>query len=66
MKRNLKKLGLGEELLDSLYALIDLPESEARDLLAKIGLMPDILEDLFPVVWAKKMVQNYIAKHKKQ
>ncbi len=23
-----------------------------------------ILEDLFPVVWAKKMVQNYIAKHK--
>ena len=25
-----------------------------------------ILEDLFPVVWAKKMVQNYIAKHKKQ
>ncbi|TDD77442.1 tetratricopeptide repeat protein [Flavobacterium caseinilyticum] len=25
-----------------------------------------ILEDLFPVVWTKKMVQNYIAKHKKQ
>jgi tetratricopeptide (TPR) repeat protein len=25
-----------------------------------------LLEDLFPVVWAKKMVQNYIAKHKKQ
>jgi tetratricopeptide (TPR) repeat protein len=24
-----------------------------------------ILEDLFPVVWTKKMVQNYIAKHKK-
>ena len=24
-----------------------------------------ILEDLFPVVWARKMVQNYIAKHKK-
>ena len=25
-----------------------------------------ILEDLFPAVWTKKMVQNYIAKHKKQ
>ena len=25
-----------------------------------------LLQDLFPVVWAKKMVQNYIAKHKKQ
>ena len=24
-----------------------------------------ILEDLFPVVWARKMVQNYIAKHTK-
>jgi hypothetical protein len=24
-----------------------------------------LLEDLFPV-WAKKMVQNYIAKHKKK
>jgi len=25
-----------------------------------------LLEDLFPVVWEKKMVQNYIDKHKKQ
>jgi tetratricopeptide (TPR) repeat protein len=25
-----------------------------------------LLEDLFPVVWTTKMVQNYIAKHKKQ
>ena len=25
-----------------------------------------LLEDLFPVVWTKKTVQNYIAKHKKQ
>jgi hypothetical protein len=24
-----------------------------------------LLEDLFPVVWARKMVQNYIAKHTK-
>ena len=25
-----------------------------------------LLEDLFPVVWTKKMVQNYIAKHNKE
>jgi len=25
-----------------------------------------LIEDLFPVVWAKKMVRNYIAKHSKQ
>lgn len=25
-----------------------------------------LLEDMFPVVWKKKMVQNYIAKHKKE
>ena len=25
-----------------------------------------LLEDLFPIVWTKKTVQNYIAKHKKQ
>jgi hypothetical protein len=25
-----------------------------------------LIEDLFPVVWTKKMVQNYIEKHKKQ
>ncbi|TRX36922.1 tetratricopeptide repeat protein [Flavobacterium sp. ZT3R18] len=25
-----------------------------------------IFEDLFPVVWARKVVQNYIAKHRKQ
>ena len=24
-----------------------------------------LIEDLFPVVWARKMVQNYITKHKK-
>jgi tetratricopeptide (TPR) repeat protein len=25
-----------------------------------------LIEDMFPVVWKKKMVQNYIAKHKKE
>jgi hypothetical protein len=25
-----------------------------------------LIQELFPVVWAKKMIQNYIAKHKKE
>lgn len=43
-----KSLDLGEELLDSLYLLIDLPETEAKARLQQVGLMPEILNDLFP------------------
>lgn len=41
-------LDLGEELLDSLYLLTDLPEQEAKARLQQVGLMPEILNDLFP------------------
>lgn len=47
-KARAKRLGLGEELLDSLYLLTDLPETEAKARLQQVGLMPDILNDLFP------------------
>lgn len=43
-----KSLDLGEELLDSLYLLVDLPETEAKARLQQVGLMPEILDDLFP------------------
>jgi len=43
-----KKLELGDELLDALYQLTDLPESEAKSRLEQIGLLPDILDELFP------------------
>ena len=43
-----ERLGLGDELLDSLYLLTDLPEQEAKARLQQVGLMPDILNDLFP------------------
>ena len=43
-----ERLGLGEELLDSLYLLTDLQESEAKARLRQVGLEPDILGDLFP------------------
>jgi len=43
-----ERLGLGDELLDSLYLLTDLQESEAKARLEQVGLSPDILNDLFP------------------
>lgn len=43
-----KKLDLSDELLDSLYLLTDLPEHEAKARLEQVGLMPEILNDLFP------------------
>ncbi len=47
-KERAKKLELSDELLDALYLLTDLPEQEARTRLQQVGLMPDILDDLFP------------------
>lgn len=47
-KARAKRLGLGDELLDSLYLLTDLPENEAKARLLQVGLMPEILNDLFP------------------
>ncbi|MCL2157696.1 MAG: ATP-binding cassette domain-containing protein [Methanobrevibacter sp.] len=47
-KKKAKELGLGDELLDALYQLTDLPEAEAKSRLEKIGLEPDILDELFP------------------
>ena len=43
-----ERMGLGDELLDSLYLLTDLQESEAKARLEQVGLTPDILNDLFP------------------
>ena len=47
-KARAKRLGLGDELLDSLYLLTDLPENEAKARLLQVGLIPEILNDLFP------------------
>ncbi len=43
-----KRMGLGDELLDSLYLLTDLQEHEAKARLEQVGISPDILNDLFP------------------
>jgi methyl coenzyme M reductase system subunit A2 len=47
-RKRAEELDLNDELLDSLYLLIDLPENEARARLEQIGLIPDILDELFP------------------
>ena len=47
-KEKALETGLSDELLDSLYLLIDLPEHEARTRLEQIGLAPNILDELFP------------------
>jgi methyl coenzyme M reductase system, component A2 len=43
-----KELGISEKVLDVLYQLTDLPELEAKVKLEKVGLTPDILNELFP------------------
>ena len=47
-RQRAERMGLSDELLDSLYLLTDLQESEARARLEQVGLEPDILSDLFP------------------
>ncbi|WP_296882035.1 ATP-binding cassette domain-containing protein [uncultured Methanobrevibacter sp.] len=43
-----RRIGIGEDLLDSFYLLTDLPETEAKHRLEQIGLDAEILNDLFP------------------
>lgn len=47
-KKKAKELEISDQILDVLYQLTDLPEYEAKTRLEKIGLSPDILDDLFP------------------
>ncbi len=47
-KKVAKELDISEQVLDLLYQLTDLPETEAKAKLEKVGLKPDILEKLFP------------------
>lgn len=47
-KKVAKELEISETVLDLLYQLTDLPETEAKAKLDKVGLSSDILEALFP------------------
>ncbi|CAD7770376.1 Vitamin B12 import ATP-binding protein BtuD [Candidatus Methanoperedenaceae archaeon GB37] len=43
-----EELGITDLKMDILYRLADLPEDEAKALLKKMGLSPDILYEIFP------------------
>lgn len=47
-KKIAKDEGLSDEILDSLYLLTDLTEAEAKNRLEQAGIVPEILNDLFP------------------
>ncbi|MGZ7095645.1 MAG: ATP-binding cassette domain-containing protein [Methanobacterium sp.] len=47
-RKKAEEMGISDVVLDVLYQLTDLPESEAKSLLEKIGLSSDILDTLFP------------------
>ena len=47
-KKVAKEMDISEQVLDLLYQLTDLPETEAKAKLEKVGLTSDILEALFP------------------
>ncbi len=47
-RQRAERMGLSDELLDSLYLLTDLQENEAKARLEQVGLPPDILGELFP------------------
>ncbi|MGN1362514.1 MAG: ATP-binding cassette domain-containing protein [Methanobrevibacter sp.] len=57
-KKIAKKEGLSDELLDSLYLLTDLTEDEAKRRLEQVGIMPQILDDLFPKFPAKAVKET--------
>ncbi len=47
-RKKAEELGISDKILDIIYQLTDLPESEAKSQLEKIGLSSNILELLFP------------------
>jgi methyl coenzyme M reductase system, component A2 len=47
-KKVAKELEISDQVLDLLYQLTDLPETEAKAKLEKVGLSSDILKELFP------------------
>lgn len=47
-KKKAEELGISEQVLDVLYQLTDLPETEAKFRLEKLGLSSEVLHELFP------------------
>ena len=43
-----EELGISENVLDTIYQIVDMPETDAKDELESLGFSPDILGVLFP------------------
>ena len=43
-----EELGISENVLDTIYQIVDMPETDAKDKLESLGFSPDILGVLFP------------------
>ncbi len=48
-RQRANELGINESIIDFVYRLTDLPDSEANEKLEKLGLDKEIIHDLFPV-----------------
>jgi methyl coenzyme M reductase system subunit A2 len=57
-RKKAEELGISDKILDILYQLTDLPETEAKVRLEKVGLNRDILNTLFPK-FPDKEVKKY-------
>jgi methyl coenzyme M reductase system subunit A2 len=57
-RKKAEELGISDKILDILYQLTDLPETEAKVRLEKVGLNRDILNMLFPK-FPDKEVKKY-------
>lgn len=57
-RKKAEEMGISDKILDILYQLTDLPESEAKSQLEKIGISSSVLEILFPK-FPDKEVKKY-------
>ena len=48
-RQRAKKLGIKESIIDFVYRVADLPDSEVNEKLEKLGLDKQIIHDLFPI-----------------
>ena len=48
-RQRAKKLGIKESIIDFVYRLADLPDSEVNEKLEKLGLDKQVIRDLFPI-----------------
>ncbi len=59
-KSKAKELNISSKVMDCIYQLTDLPETEMKNKLEKMGLSPNIIKSLFPSIVDKDVDYNEI------